>query len=141
MKMMKISLVPKMLLVFAAMFLISPSNFAKANNRADKIVEKARQFVDEASPDDWYAMAKAAQMCIDKKVNLKEADEWLNNSLSIKETSFNTKVKGDYYAVSNLPQKAIDYYSLSIRLGKIDNPAYQDAETQNKILHLIKVIG
>ncbi len=128
---------------FAIAFLavaVSASSFAK-NDRTDKTTEKAREAVQNASPDDWYTMAKSAKKCIDKGVNLKEASQWLDQSLAIKETSFNLKVKGDYYIQSKLPEKALEYYSKSIRVGKLEDPAYMDAETQDKILKLVRQIG
>ena len=124
-----------------ALVWVSSTSFVQAGNRSDKVVEKAREAVEHASPDDWEALAKAAKMCIDKNVNLKEAAEWIDKSVSIKETSFNTKVMGDYYALSNLPEKAVEFYSKSIRLGKLDQPDYQDEITQKKILKMVKLIG
>ena len=124
-----------------ALVWVSSTSFVQASNRSDKVVEKAREAVENASPDDWEVLAKAAKMCIDKNVNLKEASEWIDKSVSIKETSFNTKVLGDYYALSNLPEKAVEFYSKSIRLGKLDNPGYQDEITQEKILKMVKLIG
>ena len=120
---------------------ISSAASVQASTRSDKVVEKAREAVENASPDDWEALAKSAKMCIDKNVNLKEASEWIDKSVSIKETSYNTKVMGDYYAISNLPEKAVEFYSKSIRLGKLDDPDYQDEITQKKILKMVKLIG
>ena len=125
----------------AALVWVSSVSFVQAGSNADKIIEKARATVESASPDDWQALAKSAKMCIDKNVNLKEAAEWIEKSVSIKETTFNTKVMGDYYALSNLPEKAVEYYSKSIRIGKLEDADYQDEDAQNKILKMVKLIG
>jgi hypothetical protein len=127
--------------LFVALVGISTTSFVQAGSNADKIIEKARETVDKASPDDWEALAKSAKMCIDKNINLNEAAEWIEKSVSIKETTFNTKVMGDYYALSNLPEKAVEFYSKSIRIGKLDDLDYQDEVTQNKILKMVKLIG
>ncbi len=138
---MKLKLTSISFLMLAILTLVSSTAHVQAGNRNDKIIEKAREAVDNATPDDWEALAKAADMCIEKNVNLKEAAKWIDKSVSIKETIYNTKVMGDYYALSNLPGKAVEYYSKSIRIGKLDDPAYQDEVTQKKILKMVKLIG
>ncbi len=125
----------------AATFLLTVSFGAFANNNTDKTTQRAREAVENAAPDDWYTLAKAAEKCIAKKVNLKEAAEWLNKSLAIHESAFNLKVKGDYYVHNLLPKKALEYYSKSIRVGKLEDPSYMDAETQDKILALVRQLG
>ena len=109
-----------------------------ASNRTDKITLKARQAVAEASPDDWYTLATSAEKCMAEGVNLKEAAVWLDQSIAIQETAYNLKLKGDYYASNRLPQQALEYYSKSIRVGKLTDPSYMDADTQDKIVALIK---
>lgn len=125
----------------AAAFLLTISVGAFANNNTDKTTQRAREAVENASPDDWYTLAKAAQKCISKGVNMKEAAEWLNKSLAIHESAFNLKVKGDYYVHNKLPEKALEYYSKSIRVGKMEDPSYMDADTQEKILSLVRQLG
>ena len=125
----------------AAAFLFTISLGAFANNNTDKTTQRAREAVESAAPDDWFTLAKAAQKCIDKGVNLKEAADWLNKSLAIHESAFNLKVKGDYYVHNNLPEKALEYYSKSIRVGKMEDPSYMDADTQDKILSLVRQLG
>lgn len=134
------SVFTKMFAVVFLTLLVNIDSFAEKNN-TDKTTEKAREAVQNASPDDWYTLAKSAEKCIDKGVNLKEAIQWLDQSLAIKETPFNLKVKGDYYVQSRLPEKALEYYSKSIRVGKLDDPSYMDAETQEKILKLVRQLG
>ncbi len=107
----------------------------------DKITQKAREAVADASPDDWYTLAESAKKCIDKGVNLKEAAVWLDQSIAIQETAFNLKLKGDYYLSNRLPERALEYYSKSIRVGKLTDPSYMDADTQDKIVKLVKQRG
>ncbi len=115
---------------------VSANTFAGVSN-TDKTIEKAREAVENASPDDWYTLATSAKKCIEKWVNLKEAAMWLDQSLAIRETPFNLKLKGDYYVYNRLPEQALEYYSKSIRVGKLSDPAYMDAEAQEKIVKLV----
>ncbi|WKN33601.1 hypothetical protein PZB74_09695 [Porifericola rhodea] len=124
-----------------ALVAIFVSISAFANVKVDKTTEKARQAVNSASPDDWHTYAISAEKCIKKNVNLKEASEWIKKSVEIKETSYNLKVLGDYYAKNKLPQKAVEAYSKSIRLGKMEDSNYTDKATQDKIVKLVKQLG
>ncbi|UII33759.1 hypothetical protein LVD17_08005 [Fulvivirga ulvae] len=93
----------------------------------DKVTEKAREAVSNAAPDDWETLAKAADMCIKKKVNLTEAKEWLDNSLSIKESALGLEVAGDYYMLNKLYDQAINNYVKSMLLTK-EKDFYADTE-------------
>lgn len=104
----------------------------------DKVTVKTREAVNHASPDDWKTYAESAEKCIKKKVNLKEAAAWIDKSLEIKETPYNLRVKGDYYRLNNLPEKAIEYYVKSLTLGKTNDVNYNDTDTQTKIMELRK---
>lgn len=130
-------------LIIARLFVIvlvvsSTASASFASGRTDKITAKAREAVAEASPDDWYTLAQSAEKCMAEGVNLKEASEWLDQSLAIRETPYNLKLKGDYYASNRLPQRAIECYSKSIRVGLLADPSYTDMEAQKKIVALIK---
>jgi hypothetical protein len=107
---------------------------ASAND--DKLVEKARTAVSSASPDDWHTLATWAEKCIRKGVNLKEAAEWLDKSITIKETAFNLNVKGDYYVANKLPEKALESYIRSIELGRSEEN-FDVQAVQDKITKLV----
>ena len=113
------------------MTFVSVSGFAAV--KPDKVVEKARAAVNAASPDDWETYAKSAQMCIKKKVNLAEAKEWLDKSLSIKETSLAFEVAGDYYMVNKLAREAITHYVKSINIIKEKDFYANTSALQEKI--------
>ncbi|MBL6446227.1 hypothetical protein JMN32_07905 [Fulvivirga sp. 29W222] len=122
---MKISLVCMFGLV------LTMSNVMAASG--DKVTEKAREAVSNAAPDDWETLAKAAKMCIDKKVNLKEAKGWLDSSLSIKESALGLEVAGDYYILNKLYDQAINHYVKSMLLTR-QKDFYADTEDiQSKI--------
>ena len=117
---------------------LSVATFAKSGT--DKTIAKARQAVALASPDDWKTFAESAEKCIKKDVNLKEAAEWLDKSISIKETAYNLKVKGLYYEKNNLPTEALKCYVKSLKIGVENDVAYSDVSTQEKVRALSKEI-
>lgn len=126
-------------LILALAVIVNVNAFAAV--KIDKTTEKAREAVESASPDDWHTYAEAAEKCIKKEVNLKEAAEWIKKSVEIKETPYNLKVLGDYYVMNNLPEKAIEAYGKSIRLGKMEDEKYTDKSTQDKIVKLVRQLG
>jgi len=107
----------------------------------DRTTKEARAAVESASPDDWYTYAQAAEKCIEKGVNMKEAAQWIKQSVEVRETTYNMRVLGDYYVANRLPEKAIEAYSKSIRIGKFQDKKYDDKETQDKVVALVKQIG
>ncbi len=128
--------------VFVVLFLIGSTSITLlANQNSDRTTKRARQAVEQASPDDWHTLAESAEQCIAKGVNLKEAAGWLNQSLAIKETVYNLQVQGDYYVKNQLPERALESYSKSIRVGKLNDPSYVSATTQAKIVKLIQRKG
>lgn len=99
----------------------------------DKTTEKARTAVSNAAPDDWQTLAKSAQMCIKKKVNLQEAKDWLDKSLAIKESILGREVAGDYYLQNKLYEKAIENYIKSMLLMKEKDVNADTEDIQQKI--------
>jgi hypothetical protein len=128
-----------MILFFASLFL-STAAFASENKvkDVDKTTLKAREAVENASPDDWKTLAQSAEKCMKKNVNLKEAAAWLDKSLKIKEDPYNLRVKGDYFQLNNLPEQALEYYIKSIRAGLASDINYVDHDTQKKIAEISK---
>ncbi|MCG8383918.1 MAG: hypothetical protein MJA30_00120 [Cytophagales bacterium] len=106
---------------------------ASVLDREDKTVEKARALAKDCAPDDWEAFAKAADMCITKKVNLTEAKEWFEKSLAIKESSLGHEVAGDYYMVSKLYRDAAKHYIQSMKLVKEKSNSADLSELQAKV--------
>lgn len=117
------------LLVFVFMMSVFIVSYAGP----EKIVEKARAIVDDAAPDDWEAFAKAADLCIRKEVNFKEAKAWFEKSIEIKKSSEALEVAGDYYAYNKLYDKAINYYIESMLKMKEDNFNADTSELESKI--------
>jgi hypothetical protein len=122
-----------MMLTLASVF-ISASIYAAPNDPNKKTAEKARVAVEEAAPDDWHTYAESAEKCLRKKVNLPEAKQWLDRSLEIRQTPYNLSVMGDYYKMNQLPEKALEYYVKSLRLGMEQDITYQDPVTHTKMM-------
>ena len=107
----------------------------------DKTTEKTREAVDNASPHDWYTLALSAEKCFKKKVNLKQASEWLDQSLDIAETPFNLELKGDYYIENRLPDRALEYYVRAMNVMKEKNGDADVSNIQKKISKIIDIGG
>ncbi len=127
-------------LSIALVFMVSISTFAK-RNVDDKTVEKAREAVENASPDDWYTLAVNADKCFRRNVNMQEADKWLDRSIEIVETPYNMELKGDYYMKNRLPEKALNYYLKAMSLAKENNGNSDITELQKKISKIVKIGG
>lgn len=101
----------------------------------DKLIEKARTAVAIAEPGDWFTLASWAEKCIKKGVNLKEAGEWVEKSIAIRETAFNVSVKGDYYVAIKENEKALEAYLRSLELVSAEDE-FDVAAVQSKIAKL-----
>ena len=124
--------------VLCVMLMISSMSYARVD---EKTTEKTRDAVENASPDDWYTLAVSAEKCFKKKVNLKEASEWLDLSLEIAQTPFNLELKGDYYVSNRLPDKAIEYYVRTINTMKEQDKDADVTQVQKKIAKIINFGG
>ena len=120
-----------------ALFISMASMTAEAKN--DKTVEKARIAVENASPDDWKTYAKSAKMLIRKKSSMTEAKQWIEKSISIRETALNLEIFGDYYVVNNVPKKASEYYIKSMKKMRAENPGCDLSEIQAKVVAMSKM--
>lgn len=107
----------------------------------DRTTQKTREAVESADPDDWYTLAISAEKCFEKKVNLKEAAKWLDQSLEIAETPFNLELKGDYYIKNQLPDKALEYYVRTMNTIKAIDGEGEVTHIQKKIAQIINIGG
>ena len=117
---------------------ISPSLMAR-DGKEDKIINKYKEVIENSSPDDWYTLAKSADMCLRKNINRKEVANWLEQSLAIKETPYNLEVKGDYYRINHLPEKAGQYYLRAIQLGSEMESGFDTKALQTKIAEVLNL--
>ena len=121
---------------FAFVLLSSTVILAKVE---DRTTEKTRDAVENASPHDWYTLAVSAEKCFKKKVNMKQAYEWLEQSLAIAETPFNLELKGDYYHANQLPDKALEYYVRAMNTIKENDGDGEVTDLQKKVSKIINI--
>ena len=127
--------------VTAVVVILMFSNTSTFGEVDDRTIEKAREAVENASPHDWYTLATSAEKCFRKKVNLKQASEWLDQSLKIAETPFNLELKGDYYLDNKLPDRALEYYVRAMNNIKENDGKGEVSHLQKKISKIIDVGG
>jgi hypothetical protein len=136
---MEFKTIKKTMMTFLVVILVSASTtFAKAE---DRTTEKAREAVENASPHDWYTLATSAEKCFKKKVNLKQASDWLDQSLEIAETPFNLELKGDYFIDNRLPNRALEYYVRAMNSMKENDGQSDITKLQKKIAKIINIGG
>jgi tetratricopeptide (TPR) repeat protein len=136
---MKVKILPSLLA--AALILGISSGHASFARTTEKTTEKAREAVENAGPHDWYTLAASAEKCFKKKVNLKEASEWLDQSLEIAQMPYNLELKGDYYIVNKLPEQALEFYLRAINVMKEQDGKADVSKIQKKISEIIKIGG
>jgi len=95
-------------------------------------VEKIRKEANNASPDDWYTLAKCAEKLISKGKHLEETKTWLLQSIYISKRSYNVMVLGDYYHALKHPEKALEYYVEALKLEE-KYSEISDGEIQKRI--------
>lgn len=130
--------------IFALIVLSSSANAfgpfeKKSEEKVDKVTQKAREAVSNATADDWLTYAKSAEKCIKKGVNLKEAGEWIDKSLTIKESPYNLTIKGDYFLASNLPDKALEFYVKGLKVGKSEDINFNGTYIQERIAEIYQL--
>ena len=136
---MKVKILPSLLA--AALILGISSRHASFARTTEKTTEKAREAVENAGPHDWYTLAASAEKCFKKKVNLKEASEWLDQSLEIAQMPYNLELKGDYYIVNKLPEQALEFYLRAINVMKEQDGKADVSKIQKKISEIINIGG
>jgi hypothetical protein len=125
---------------FALTMVVLASSFAFGRVE-DRTTEKTREAVENASPHDWYTLATSAEKCFKKKVNLKQASDWLDQSLAIAQTPFNLELKGDYFIDNKLPNRALDYYVRAMNAMKESDGKADITKLQKKISKIINIGG
>ena len=88
--------------------------FTVGTNTTKNVLDDARKAVAAAKPDDWQTPLRAASFAIDNRVDLEEANRWLDQSIRINENLSNLFAKaraqaamGDKTAAIATAKKAI----------------------------------
>ncbi len=121
-----------------AMLLTVSVSFANTGSKAE---EKAREAVENAAPDDWHTLAESAEKLMRNKKNLKEANEWIDRSIEIKETTYNHTLKGDYFVAVKMPDKALDYYVKAMQLAREEDKNAELSSLQQKVAAITGIGG
>lgn len=125
-------------MVMAALFVSGTALARDSGDNESRTAEKAREAVDNAGPDDWHTLASAAEKCIKKNVNLAEAKAWLEKSIEIRRAPYNLAVMGDYFMLNQIPEKGLEYYVASLRVGFQQDINYRDEITHAKMMKVRK---
>ena len=122
-----------MLFVLSAICL----NGFSADDKNEKVLNRYREEVNGASPDDWYTLATCAKQCMKKDIMNKEVAEWIDRSLEIKRTAYNLEIKGDYFLLNRLPDEAGKFYLEALQVGFEDDPDFDPSGIQSKIADMV----
>ena len=74
----------------------------------------------DAKPDDWVIYAASANYAVDNNVHLDEAMDWIEKSISMKETYYNDFVKAKLLGKKGQKKEALKLIKKSRELGKGD---------------------
>jgi hypothetical protein len=80
------------------------------SNRIDtntQVLKNLRDAIASAAPDDWRILARAANFCRENKVDLEEANAWIDKSIKIKETALNHFVKAEMLEQEGRTREAV----------------------------------
>lgn len=125
----------------ASVAIVMLSGSISLANVYDRTTEKTREAVENASPHDWYTLATSAEKCFKKNVNLKQAIDWLDQSLEIAETPYNLELKGDYFIDNRLPNRALEFYVRAMNSMKENDGQADITKLQKKISKIINIGG
>lgn len=104
----------------------------------EKFVLKAKTAIQKAGEGDWHAKASWAKKCIEKGITTDEVSKWIDQSLKLNETAYGLEVKGDFYAKSNMNDKAIEYYMKSLQTKEVGDFKFDVKVVQEKVMRLKK---
>ena len=79
-----------------------------------------KRAIASAKPDDWVIYAASANYAVDNNVHLDEAMDWIDKSISIKETYYNDFVKAKLLGKKGQKKEALKLIKKSRELGKGD---------------------
>jgi hypothetical protein len=108
-----------------------------SDGKNEKTLNKYREIIQDAAPDDWYTLASCAESCLKKNVLNKEVAQWIDRSLDIKRKPFNLEIKGDYYVKNRLPDEAGECYLEAIKIGIEEDSDFDISQLQSKIAKLV----
>lgn len=100
----------------------------------EDFVLKHKLKIENARDRDWKTYAECANAFVSKRICNAEILDWINQSISIKETVFNHVVKGDYFVVTGKITEAKNAYIKAIDLAMKNGKNKEISDIQWKIL-------
>lgn len=93
----------------------------------------ARAAMASLAPDDQQTAYRCASFAFDNNVALDEARQWVDKSISIKETWLNLRLKANMMAKEGNTAEAIQFGEKAIAVGKTDGPADEIAKIEKQV--------
>jgi hypothetical protein len=93
----------------------------------------ARAAMSSLAEDDWQTAYRCASFAFQNNVALDEAWQWLDKSISIKETWLNLRLKADVLAKEGKTAEAIQSGEKAIAVGQGDAPADEIAKIEKQV--------
>ena len=93
----------------------------------------ARAAMASLAPDDYQTAFSCANFAFQNNVAPDEARQWIDKSISIKETWLNLRVKADMLAKEGKTSEAIQFGEKAIAVGKTDAPADEIAKIEKQV--------
>lgn len=93
----------------------------------------ARAAMASLAPDDHQTAFRCASFAFQNNVAPDEARQWMDKSISIKETWLNLRVKADMLAKDGKTAEAIQFAEKAIAVGKTDAPADEIAKIEKQV--------
>ncbi|RPJ43931.1 MAG: DUF2911 domain-containing protein [Candidatus Latescibacterota bacterium] len=102
-------------------------------NTIEQGLANARDAMASLAPDDQATAFRCASFAFQNGVAPAEAKEWVDKSISIKETWLNLRLKADMMAKEGQLKDAIAYAERAIAKGKEDGPADEVAKIEKQV--------
>src|SRR5262249_46479291 len=93
--------------------------FQVETNTVKKAVANIEKVVPTAT--DWSVPYDAAEFAVNQNLDKKQAMDWVNRSIALKETFWNLRLKADMLAKDGNTKEAISLAEKAVALGKANN--------------------
>ncbi|GAA4838217.1 hypothetical protein [Algivirga pacifica] len=128
------------LLAFVVSILTLSSSTLYAHDEGDKktqkTVEMLRNTLSKPNKQTWQMYSKAAQLCINRGINLEEAKEWIDKAVTLNPNEYTLEIMGDFYYRSEMVEEAWKYYREALLAGMNNKDRELIHRLQYKILRV-----
>jgi hypothetical protein len=102
-------------------------------NTVEFALADARAAMASLAPDDYQTAFRSASFAFQNNVALDEAQQWVDRSISIKETWLNLRLKAEMLAKEGKSSEAIDTAERAIEKGKQDAPPDEVTKIEKQV--------